>query len=137
MAERALELMVARVQERKTFGRQLASHGVVLDNIARSRIKLEAARLLVLNAAAKMDQVGPKAAKKEIGIAKVAVPNIALDIVDKAVQMFGAAGVSQDTPLAYFWGALRTLRLADGPDEIHIRQIAKQEIADQNRKAKL
>ncbi|KAJ2541565.1 hypothetical protein EV175_006132, partial [Coemansia sp. RSA 1933] len=141
MAERALGLMVSRVQERSTFGRAIAEHGVVLDNIAKSRMDLESARMLVLRAADMIDKVGAKNALKEIAMAKVAVPNVALAILDRAIQMYGAAGVGQDTPLAGFWAGLRTLRIADGPDEVHTRQIAQLEIRQQNarlaRKSKL
>ncbi|KAJ2091322.1 hypothetical protein IW138_002021 [Coemansia sp. RSA 986] len=132
MAERALELMVARVQNRTTFGRAIAEHGVVLDYIAKSRMDLESARMLVLRAADMIDKVGAKNALKEIAMAKVVVPNVALTILDRAIQLFGAGGVGQDTPLAEFWAGLRTLRIADGPDEVHTRQIAQLEIRQQN-----
>ncbi|KAJ2908345.1 hypothetical protein GGI21_002978 [Coemansia aciculifera] len=134
MAERALELMVDRVQNRATFGRKLVEHGVVLDSIAKSRMELEAARLLVLRAADMIDKVGAKNALKEIAMAKVVVPSAALKILDRAIQMFGACGVGQDTPLAEFWAGMRTLRIADGPDEVHTRQIAQLEIREQNAK---
>ncbi|KAJ1886788.1 hypothetical protein LPJ81_006637 [Coemansia sp. IMI 209127] len=132
MAERALELMVSRVQSRSTFGRAIVEHGVVLDYIAKSRMDLESARMLVLRAADMIDKVGAKNALKEIAMAKVVVPNVALAILDRAIQMFGAGGVGQDTPLAEFWAGLRTLRIADGPDEVHTRQIAQLEIRQQN-----
>ncbi|KAJ2816527.1 hypothetical protein IWW50_006470, partial [Coemansia erecta] len=131
-AERAIALMVARVQQRATFGRALAEHGVVLDGIARSRMDAEAARMLVLRAADMIDKVGAKHALKEIAIAKAVVPSAVLAILDRAIQMFGAAGVGQDTPLAELWAGMRTLRIADGPDEVHTRQIAQLEIRQQN-----
>ncbi|KAJ1932586.1 putative acyl-CoA dehydrogenase ibr3 [Linderina pennispora] len=134
MAERALELMVQRVQSRTTFGRKIVEHGVVLDYIAKSRMELEASRMLVLRAADMIDKVGAKNAKKEIAMAKVTVPNVVLAILDRAIQMYGAGGVGQDTPLANMWAGMRTLRIADGPDEVHIRQIALLEIQEQNAK---
>ncbi|KAJ2788424.1 hypothetical protein H4R21_007007, partial [Coemansia helicoidea] len=130
MAERAVDLMVERVQTRATFGRAIVEHGVVLDYIAKSRMELEAARLLVLRAADMIDRVGAKRALKEIAVAKVVVPNTALAILDRAIQLFGAGGVGPDTPLAEFWAGLRTLRIADGPDEVHTRQIAQLEIRE-------
>ncbi|KAJ2663313.1 hypothetical protein IWW48_001415 [Coemansia sp. RSA 1200] len=132
MAERAVELMVERVQSRHTFGRAIAEHGVVLDYIAKSRMDLESARMLVLRAADMIDKVGAKNALKEIAMAKVVVPTVVLAILDRAIQMYGAAGVGQDTPLAEFWAGMRTLRIADGPDEVHTRQIAQLEIRHQN-----
>ncbi|KAJ2785827.1 hypothetical protein GGI15_001774 [Coemansia interrupta] len=132
MGERGLELMVERVQSRTTFGRKIVEHGVVLDYIAKSRMELESARMLVLRAADMIDKVGAKNAKKEIAMAKVVVPTIVLGILDRAIQMHGAGGVGQDTPLADFWAGMRTLRIADGPDEVHTRQIAQLEIAEQN-----
>ncbi|KAJ1937707.1 hypothetical protein GGF37_005093 [Kickxella alabastrina] len=132
MGERALELMIERVQQRSTFGRKLIEHGVVLENIAQSRMGLESARMLVLRAADMIDKAGAKNAKKEIAMAKVVVPKCVLDVLDRAIQMFGAGGVGQDTPLAEFWAGMRTLRIADGPDEVHSRQIAQLEIAEQN-----
>ncbi|KAJ1675950.1 hypothetical protein EV182_000243 [Spiromyces aspiralis] len=137
MAERALELMVERVQRREVFGRKLVEQGVVQDNVARSRLDIESARMMVVHAALKMDAVGTKQAMKEISMAKAQVPKLALRVVDRAIQMFGAAGVSQDTPLAAIWAGLRTLRLADGPDEVHMRQIARLEIQEQKHKARL
>ncbi|KAJ2708388.1 hypothetical protein H4R19_004768 [Coemansia spiralis] len=139
MAERAMDLMVERVQTRTTFGRKIVEHGVVLDYIAKSRMELEAARMLVLRAADMIDRVGAKRALKEIAMAKVVVPNAALGILDRAIQLFGAGGVGPDTPLADFWAGLRTLRIADGPDEVHTRQIAQLEIREHNarRAAKL
>ena len=128
MAERALELMCDRVVARRAFGKALAQQGVVQNWIAHSRCELEQARLLVLKAAWMMDNVGNKAARKEIAMIKVVAPNVALKIIDRAIQAFGGAGVSQDTPLAQFYAYGRTLRLADGPDEVHLASIAKQEL---------
>jgi acyl-CoA dehydrogenase len=109
------------------FGKLLREHGVILEWIAKSRIEIDAARLVVLNAAIKMDELGPKAALTEIAEAKVLVPQMALTVIDRAVQSFGGAGVSQDTPLANMWAQIRTLRLADGPDEVHLQQMGKNE----------
>jgi acyl-CoA dehydrogenase len=128
MAERALELMCQRSVQRATFGKVLAQQGVIQDWIARSRIEIEQARLLVLKAAWMMDTVGNKAARTEIAAIKVVAPAMAQGIVDRAIQLFGGAGVCQDTPLAHFFAAARTLRLADGPDEVHLASIAKQEL---------
>lgn len=126
-AERAIEWMIMRGNDenKKPFGRSLFEHGVILEWIARSRIEIDAARLLVLNAAVMMDQLGAKASLQEIGKAKVMVPQTALTIIDRAIQMYGAAGVSQDTPLAYLWASIRGLRIADGPDEVHLNQLGR------------
>ncbi|KAK3953061.1 acyl-CoA dehydrogenase/oxidase [Pseudoneurospora amorphoporcata] len=128
-AERALEWMLMRINDPKKtpFGKQLREHGVILEWVAKSRIEIDAARLIVLNAAIKMDEQGPKAALKEIAQAKVLVPQTALTVIDRAVQSFGGAGVSQDTPLANMWAQIRTLRLADGPDEVHLQQMGRNE----------
>ncbi|KAH7264315.1 hypothetical protein FSOLCH5_010171 [Fusarium solani] len=128
-AERALDWMLLRVNDesKKPFGKLLREHGVILEWIAKSRIEIDAARLIVLNAAIKMDELGPKKALKEIAQAKVLVPSTALTVIDRAVQAFGGAGVSQDTPLAYMWAGIRTLRLADGPDEVHLQQMGRNE----------
>ncbi|KAK4033987.1 acyl-CoA dehydrogenase/oxidase [Parachaetomium inaequale] len=128
-SERALEWMLMRINDPKktTFGKQLREHGVILEWVAKSRIEIDAARLVVLNAAIKMDEQGPKAALKEIAQAKVLVPQTALTVIDRAVQSFGGAGVSQDTPLASMWAGIRTLRLADGPDEVHLQQMGRNE----------
>ncbi|KAJ5752029.1 Acyl-CoA dehydrogenase family member 11 [Penicillium odoratum] len=128
-AEKALEWLIARVNDerKKTFGQALSAHGVILEWIAKSRIEVDAARLVVLNAAIKIDQGDAKAALKEIAEAKVLVPQTALTIIDRAVQAYGAAGVCQDTPLAYLWAGIRTLRIADGPDEVHLQQLGKRE----------
>ena len=127
-AERALEEMCERVQERETFGKKLADQGVIREWIADSRIEIEQARLLTLKAAHMMDTVGNKEAKAEIAMIKVVAPNMALKVIDRAIQAFGAAGVSQDTILASQWANIRTLRLADGPDEVHRRAVAKYEL---------
>lgn len=127
-AERALELMCQRVQKRVAFGKPLAEQGVICDWIAQSRVEIEQARLLTLKAAYMMDTVGNKAAKKEIAMIKVVAPNVALKVIDRAIQAFGAAGISNDFPLAAHWANARTLRLADGPDEVHKEQIAKLEL---------
>ncbi|KAK3501320.1 acyl-CoA dehydrogenase/oxidase [Neurospora crassa] len=128
-AERALEWMLMRINDPKKtpFGKQLREHGVILEWVAKSRIDIDAARLVVLNAAIRMDELGPKAALTEIAQAKVLVPQTALTVIDRAVQSFGGAGVSQDTPLANMWAQIRTLRLADGPDEVHLQQMGRNE----------
>lgn len=128
-SERALEWMLMRINDprKKTFGKHLREHGVILEWVAKSRIEIDAARLVVLNAAIKMDEQGPKAALTEIAEAKVLVPQTALTVIDRAVQAFGGAGVSQDTPLANMWAQIRTLRLADGPDEVHLQQMGRNE----------
>jgi acyl-CoA dehydrogenase len=129
-AERALELLIDRVQNRVTFGKRLSDQGVIREWIADSRIEIEQARLLTLKAAYMMDTVGNKVARKEIAMIKVIAPNMALRVIDRAIQAFGAAGVSADTPLANMYAGIRTLRLADGPDEVHRNAIAKQELKD-------
>lgn len=128
-AEKAIEWMIARINDerKQTFGRNLSSHGVILEWVARSRIEIDAARLIVLNAAIKIDQGDAKSALKEIAQAKVLVPQTALTIIDRAVQAYGAAGVCQDTPLANLWAMIRTLRIADGPDEVHLQQLGRRE----------
>jgi acyl-CoA dehydrogenase len=128
-SERALEWMLMRINDPKKtpFGKQLREHGVILEWVAKSRLEIDAARLVVLNAAIKMDEEGPKAALTEIAEAKVLVPQMALTVIDRAVQSFGGAGVSQDTPLANMWAQIRTLRLADGPDEVHLNQMGRNE----------
>ncbi|WP_422122692.1 acyl-CoA dehydrogenase family protein [Planococcus sp. X10-3] len=127
-AERALEEMCVRVQQRAPFGKPLANQGVIREWIADSRIDIEQARLLTLKAAYMMDTVGNKAAKAEIAMIKVTAPSMALRVIDRAIQAFGAAGVSNDVTLAAQWANARTLRLADGPDEVHRNQIAKLEL---------
>jgi len=128
-AERALELMCARVQSRVAFGKPLAEQGTIRADIAASRMEIEQARLLTLKAAHLMDAVGNKAARAEIAMIKVVAPNVALRVIDRAIQAHGGAGVSQVTFLASAWAAIRTLRLADGPDEVHVESIAKLELA--------
>ncbi|WP_409426471.1 acyl-CoA dehydrogenase family protein [Mycobacterium sp. SMC-11] len=128
MAERALELLCKRAQSRVAFGRPVSDNANIRDWIAEARIDIEMIRLLTLKTAYLMDTVGNKAAQVEIAAIKVAAPNIALTIVDRAIQVHGAGGVTEDFPLAGFWAHLRTLRLADGPDEVHKRAIARQEL---------
>ena len=127
-AERALELMVRRAMSRVAFGKRIADQSVWHHRIARARIDIESCRLLTLKAAWMMDTVGNKVAQKEIAMIKVAAPAMALKVIDDAIQVFGGAGVSQDTPLASAWAGIRTLRLADGPDEVHERAIARMEM---------
>jgi acyl-CoA dehydrogenase len=128
-AERALELMCKRLNSRVAFGKKISAQGVWHERIAESRIMIEQARLLTLKAAYMMDTVGNKIAKTEIAMIKVIAPNMALQIIDWAIQAHGAGGVSDDFPLAYAWAHQRTLRLADGPDEVHRNSIAKLELA--------
>jgi acyl-CoA dehydrogenase len=128
MAERGLELMVARAKERDAFGGPIARQGVVQDWIAEARWRINQARLLVLYTAWKLDTVGNREARREISEIKVVVPRMTLWVLDKAIQVHGAAGVSDDTPLARLWAAARTLRIADGPDEVHQMVIARREI---------
>jgi acyl-CoA dehydrogenase len=128
MAERALDLMTERALSRVAFGQPLARQGVVQQQIAESRLAIEQARLLTLKAAWMIDEVGAKGARAEIAAIKVAAPRAALDVIDRAIQLFGGAGVSDDTPLAGMYAAARTLRIADGPDEVHLRDIARVEI---------
>lgn len=128
-AERALEWLIVRANDetKKPFGVKLSSHGVILEWIARSRMEIDAARLVVLNAAVAIDNADAKAALREIAEAKVLVPKVALDVIDRAVQAYGGMGVCQDTPLAAMWAHTRTLRLADGPDEVHLNQMGRRE----------
>src|SRR5579872_4463344 len=127
-AERALELMCRRTRQRVAFGKPIAEQGTIRADIADSRIEIEQARLLVLNAADKMDTVGNKAARGEIAMIKVMTPNMALRVIDRAIQAHGGAGVTEDFPLALSWAMTRTLRLADGPDEVHREAIARLEL---------
>jgi acyl-CoA dehydrogenase len=129
VAERALELMCKRSQERVAFGKRLSEQGVTLERIAESRIMIDQVRWLVLNAAYMMDTVGNRAAKAEIAMIKVAAPNVTLKVLDWAIQMHGGGGVSDDYPLAALWAGTRTLRFADGPDEVHRDAIAKLELS--------
>ena len=128
MAERALELMCRRVVSREAFGKPLAQQGVIQEWIADSRIEIEQARLLTMKAAWLMDTIGNKGARTEISAIKVVAPNVALRVVDRAIQAHGGGGVSQDFPLAGMWAGLRTLRFADGPDEVHRMQLARREL---------
>jgi acyl-CoA dehydrogenase len=127
-AERALELMCRRVTERTAFGRPLAEQGVIQDWIAESRVRIESARLLVLKTAWLMDTVGNKGAHTEIQAIKIATPQMAQWVIDRAIQAHGAGGISQDFPLAHLWASARTLRFADGPDEVHKRSLAWREL---------
>jgi acyl-CoA dehydrogenase len=127
-AERALEMMCERVKEREAFGKPLAEQGVIQTWISDSRMEIEQARLLTLKAAHMMDTVGNKEARSEIAMIKVVAPNVALNVLDRAIQAHGGAGVSDDFPLAYFWASARTLRLADGPDEVHRTAVARLEL---------
>ncbi|MBT2254362.1 acyl-CoA dehydrogenase [Priestia megaterium] len=127
-AERALEELCKRIQSRSTFNKLLSQQGAIQEWVAESRIEIEQARLLTLKAAYMMDTVGNKKARKEIAMIKVMAPAMALKVIDRAIQAFGAAGVSEDTPLAALWANARTLRLADGPDEVHKAQLARLEL---------
>jgi acyl-CoA dehydrogenase len=127
-AERALELMCKRVTSRTAFGKKIADMGTIRADIAMSRIEIDQARLMVLKAAQMMDAVGNKVARTEIAMIKVIAPNLALRVIDRAIQAHGGGGVCQDFPLASMWAHARTLRLADGPDEVHMETIAKLEL---------
>src|SRR5579872_6011319 len=129
VAERALETMCKRVQSRSAFGRKISEMGTIRADIAQSRMEIEQVRLLVLKAAYMMDTVGNKAARAEIAMIKVIAPNVTLRVLDRAIQAHGAAGVCQDTFLAAAWANVRTLRIADGPDEVHTEAVAKLELA--------
>src|ERR1700754_1567591 len=128
MAERAIDLMVRRANSRVAFGRTLGEQGVVREHIALSRIEVEQARLLVLKTAWLIDRYGAKGAATEIAAIKVICPRMACQVIDRAIQIHGGGGVSQDFPLAYFYAWARTLRLADGPDEVHLRTRAPPEL---------
>jgi acyl-CoA dehydrogenase len=128
LAERALEAMCRRVESRVAFGRPLAEQGAIRVDIAESRLEIEQARLLTMKAAYLMDTVGNKAARAEIAMIKVVAPNVALRVIDRAIQAHGGAGVSGDFFLAEAWAGARTLRLADGPDEVHRESIARLEL---------
>lgn len=129
LAERSLEAMSRRVTTRVAFGQKLAEQGTIRSDIAESRMEIEQARLLTLKAAHLMDTAGNKAARGAIAMIKVVVPRMALRVIDRAIQAHGAAGVSDDFPLAAAWAHARTIRLADGPDEVHRAAIAKIELA--------
>jgi acyl-CoA dehydrogenase len=128
MAERALALMVARARSRTAFGGPLADQGVVREQIALSRLELEQARLLVLKTAWLIDRGGARAVRTEIAAIKVVAPRVACTIIDRAIQLHGAAGLSDDFPLAACYGWARALRIADGPDEVHLRSVAREEL---------
>jgi len=127
-AERALELMCRRANEREAFGGKLAEKQFVQDFIAKSRMEIDGARLMVLHAAWKMDTAGKRAARQEISMIKVVAANVFMDVLDRAVQVHGALGVSDDLPIALMWRQGRWLRLADGPDEVHKMVIALREL---------
>ena len=128
LAERALELMCARVRSRTAFGKRLADQGVIRNDIAECRIEIEQARLLTMNAARRMDEAGNKAARAEIAMIKVVAPRMACRVIDRAIQAHGGGGVSGDFPLAAAYSLARTLRFADGPDEVHLEAVAKIEL---------
>jgi acyl-CoA dehydrogenase len=128
MAERALSLMIERARNRTAFGVTLAEQGVVQEHIANSRIEIDQVRLYVLRTAWLIDRYGAKGARSEISGIKVAAPAVALKVIDRAIEVFGAAGVSDDTPLAYFYAWARVLRIVDGPDAVHRRSVAKVEL---------
>ncbi|MFK9116919.1 acyl-CoA dehydrogenase family protein [Peribacillus frigoritolerans] len=127
-AERAIELLCKRAKERVTFGSPLAEKDVIREVIAESRIEIEQARLLTLHAAHKIDVEGAKAARKEIAMIKIAAPRASINVIDRAIQVFGGAGVTDDYPLAAHWANARTLRILDGPDQIHLRDIGRLEL---------
>jgi acyl-CoA dehydrogenase len=127
-AERALKLMCERAVSRVAFGKELARQGVIQEQIAESRMEIEQARLLTLKAAWMIDNVGARGARTEIAAIKVVAPRIALRVIDRAIQVHGGAGVSDDFPLARMYAGMRTLRIADGPDEVHVRSVARQEL---------
>jgi acyl-CoA dehydrogenase len=133
MAERALELMVDRARAREAFGGPLSDQGLVQTAIAESRMQIDQARLLVLETAALIDSVGARAARGKVAAIKVVAARAACDVIDRAIQVHGGAGVSQDTPLARFYAGARTLRLVDGPDEVHLRTVARGEVAARDR----
>jgi acyl-CoA dehydrogenase len=132
MTERSLELMCKRAKSRVAFGRPVSEQGVVRNWIAEARTAIEQARLLVLKTAWLMDTAGNKAARREIAMIKAVVPQMAQTVIDRAIQVHGGAGVSQDLPLAQFWTYARTLQIADGPDEVHLESIAKMELTDEH-----
>jgi acyl-CoA dehydrogenase len=127
-AERALKLMCERAVSRVAFGQEIARQGVVREAISESRMEIEQARLMTLKTAWMIDRYGAKGARSEIAAIKVIAPRVALRVIDRAIQVHGGAGVSDDFPLARMWAGMRTLRLADGPDEVHVRTVARQEL---------
>jgi acyl-CoA dehydrogenase len=136
MAERGLELMCERVESRETFGKRLSEQGVIQDWIARSRIEIEQARMLTLKAAWTIDEIGGAAARRDIAAIKIVAPEAAINVLDRAIQAHGAAGVSQDTVLGELWAQSRTIRIADGPDEVHIRSLGRWELKSQLERAR-
>lgn len=124
-----MEYFLARLNDpaKRPFGKQLSEHGIMLERVAKSRIEIDSSRLAVLNAAIKIDQSNAKDALKEISEVKVQVPAMLLDVLDRAIQAYGGAGVSQDTPLASMWASGRTMRIVDGPDEVHMLQLGRNE----------
>jgi acyl-CoA dehydrogenase len=128
MAERALELACRRAVSRVAFGNPLAQQGVVQQQIAEARMAIEQARLMTLKTAWLIDTVGPKGARSEVAAIKVIAPRMACQVIDTAIQIHGGGGVSDDFPLAQMYAGARTLRLADGPDEVHVRSVARQEL---------
>lgn len=124
-----MEYFLARLNDpaKRPFGKQLSEHGIMLERVAKSRIEIDSSRLAVLNAAIKIDQSNAKDALKEISEVKVQVPAMLLDVLDRAIQAYGGAGVSQDTPLAGMWASGRTMRIVDGPDEVHMLQLGRNE----------
>ncbi|SER67823.1 acyl-CoA dehydrogenase family protein [Psychrobacillus sp. OK032] len=133
-AERAIDLLCKRANERVAFGSKLADKDVIREIIAESRIEIEQARLLTLHAAHKIDIEGAKAARKEIAMIKIVAPRVSLNVIDRAIQLFGGAGVTEDFPLAAHWANARTLRIVDGPDQVHLRDIGKFELREQSKK---
>jgi acyl-CoA dehydrogenase len=129
MAERALQMMCERAVSRTAFGKTLAQQGTVQADIAASRMEIDQARLYVMQTAWKIDAMGVKAARTDIAGIKVVVPNMALAVIDRAIQVHGGAGVTDVTPLAAMWAGARTLRIADGPDAVHVRSVARAELA--------
>jgi acyl-CoA dehydrogenase len=130
-AERALELLINRANEREAFGSKLVDKDVIRETIAESRIEIEQARLLTLHAANKIDMEGAKEARKEIAMIKIVAPRVSINVIDRAIQLFGAEGLSNDTPLAAHYANARTLRLVDGPDQVHLRDIGRLELRTQ------
>jgi acyl-CoA dehydrogenase len=128
-AEKALDWMLARINDerKKPFKKLLSEHGIMLERVAQSRIDIDSSRLVVLNAAIAIDNANAKAALKEIAISKVLVPKVLLETIDKAMQAYGGAGVCQDTPLAQMYASGRTMRIVDGPDEVHLLQLGRNE----------
>jgi acyl-CoA dehydrogenase len=129
MAERAFELMCRRANERSSFGRRLADQGVVQERVAQARVRIDQTRLLVLRTAWLIDTIGARAARTEISAIKVATPRMAEWVIDQAIQLHGAGGMTEDLPLAMLWAQARGLRFADGPDEVHEMVLGRRELA--------